>query len=177
MKLPGHLPEPERWVDRAFGKLGIDTKGLADKGPHFAQVLKAHTTLEAALTAIIRDAMAVPEHFDRLNLKFPKLVHLGLAIEVLSGEFSEFLFKLEAMRNRLAHERGADVSRSDIDAMIKLLPSGFVSFMEVTGGVVGEIPDPLAFVTLLMIGQLTGEVLPLDQIRLPPKGWRPDRPQ
>jgi hypothetical protein len=176
-KTPEEEDQGSNWVDRAFMRLGIDANALRSKGPHFAQVLTTHTVLQAAVTAVVQEAMAAPEHFKRTNLKFASLVHLGLALRAIPEEFAPFLFKVESTRNRLAHERGADVSRADVEKIIDTLPPFYSRFMRVTGEVVGEVADPLGFVSLLVVGQLTGEIrFNPDDVRIPPPGWRPGSP-
>ena len=81
-------------------------------------VIRAHLHIEQKLNELLKGLIPYAEEIDPLNLDFYSRVHLALAMG-LKKEYKNPLLNLGAIRNRLAHKKGYELSKSDANNFYK----------------------------------------------------------
>jgi hypothetical protein len=91
--------------------------------------LRGHVFVEAMLRRAVRNKVSRAQHIDKLGLKYPKLVHLAIALDAIPEDFASAFFKLDSLRNRLGHELKVDIGWDEAHAVAEALPADWFAWL------------------------------------------------
>jgi hypothetical protein len=108
-----------------MGMPGYDKEQLhrhLHSGSSLAMLLKGHLWVEVMLEDAIREAVFKPEHLDLDRLAFPAKVSLAAALDLVSEDDLPAYRKLNALRNRFAHDlKREELTSSDATELLETL--------------------------------------------------------
>jgi hypothetical protein len=122
--------------------------GLVGSDP-LTVVIRGHIFIESRLANLIESKLVEPGAIDVGRLNFHNKVGLAVALGSLPIELKQSLKTLNGLRNRLAHNVHAQITRADAERLFKSLPK---TMREVMGPKDHTLLDCIAF----LYGRLQG---------------------
>jgi hypothetical protein len=111
-RLNADLSEEDK---RAGAQFLADTCGEDD----LAIIIRAHVYMESTLTLLIEERLIEPGAFNPNRIGFNDKLGLAVALGAIPTELRGPLQILNTFRNRLAHDKNANITASDEDKLFK----------------------------------------------------------
>jgi hypothetical protein len=101
-----------------------------NSGEPMEVLIRGHLWIEASVVALLGQVLHNPKALDGARLSFHQRLSFGAALGVISPADLLIIQKINQLRNRVAHDLDAQLSKSDEDQLISLCGE---DFLEIAG--------------------------------------------
>lgn len=121
-------------------------------------VLRGHLWVESSLIRLIEEVVPHPEAIDLARFSFPQKMGLGVALGLVRSEYASAYLKLNALRNRVAHDLFSAITKEEQDELLQALgpPLRQVSGVDDEEHKDEAFPDPLRAAIATLFLELEG---------------------
>jgi hypothetical protein len=121
-------------------------------------VLRGHLWVESSLIRLIEEVVPRPEAIDLARFSFPQKMSLGVALGLVRSEYASAYLKLNALRNRVAHDLFSAITKEEQDELLQALgpPLRQVSGVDDDERKDEAFPDPLRAAIATLFLELEG---------------------
>ena len=90
-------------------------------GDHHGLVIRGHMMIERTLYGLVDDIFRKSKWLDKANFSFEQVVLLSIASDRLPSELSTFFLSFNRLRDRLAHNRNAQLDKNTVSNLHTVL--------------------------------------------------------
>jgi len=121
-------------------------------------VLRGHLWVESSLIGLIEEVLPHPEAIDLARFSFPQKLSLGVALGLVRSQHAPAYLKLNALRNRVAHDLYSAITEREQEEMIQALGPElrFMSGVDAEEHAGEPFPEPLRAAIATLFVELNG---------------------
>jgi hypothetical protein len=121
-------------------------------------IIRGHLWVESSLIRLIEEVVPYPKALDLARYSLPQKIRLAVGLGLLRQEYAPAYLKLNALRNRVAHDLFSAIGETEQDDMIGALGPTlrFMSGVDAEAHKDEPFPEPLRAAIMTLLVELDG---------------------